>query len=110
MNELVERLSQGDHPVIVNRGDQDVQDLKQRIDNGFVLIKFTGTQGGTELGVSLDKDETNLTGADFNAGTGMLHLVGNLTLNYVRVRCIADVDLATKEGKGHLDIIEEVSP
>jgi hypothetical protein len=110
MNELVERLSQGDHPVIVNRGDQDVQDLKQRIDNGFVLIKFTGTQGGTELGVSLDKDETNLTGADFNAGTGTLHLVGNLTLNYVRVRCIADVDLATKEGKGHLDIIEEVSP
>jgi hypothetical protein len=110
MNELVERLSKGDHPVIVNRGDQDVQDLKQRIDNGFVLIKFTGTQGGTELGVSLDKDETNLTGADFNAGTGTLHLVGNLTLNYVRVRCIADVDLATKEGKGHLDIIEEVSP
>jgi len=110
MNELVERLSKGDHPVIVNRGDQDVQDLKQRIDNGFVLIKFTATQGGTELGVSLDKDETNLTGADFNAGTGMMHLVGNLTLNYVRVRCIADIDLATKEGKGHLEIIEEVSP
>jgi hypothetical protein len=110
MNELVERLATGDHPVIINRGDQDVQDLKQRIDNGFVLIKFTDTQGGTELGSSLDKDECDLTGGDFNLGTGMIHLVGYLTLNYVRVRLIADVDLASKEGKGHLDIIEEVSP
>lgn len=110
MDELVERLANGDHPVIVNRGDQDVEDLKQRIDNGFVLIKFTNTRGGTELGVSLDKDATELSGADFNAGTGMMHLVGNLILNYVRVRCVADIDLASKEGKGHLEIIEEVSP
>lgn len=110
MDELVERLANGDHPVIVNRGDQDVEDLKQRIDNGFVLIKFTNTRGGTELGVSLDKDATDLSGADFNAGTGMMHLVGNLILNYVRVRLVSDIDLASKEGKGHLEIIEEVSP
>jgi hypothetical protein len=32
----------------------------------------------------------------------MIHVEGELTLDYVRVRCIADVDLATLEGTGHL--------
>jgi hypothetical protein len=29
-----------------------------------------------------------------------------LTLNYVPVRCIADIDLASLEGKGHLVALE----
>ena len=110
MNELVERLAKGDHPVIVGRGEDSPQELKQRIENGFVLIKFTDTQGGTELGVGLDPDATDVTGANFEAGTGPMHLVGYLTLNYVHVRCVADLDLATMKGNGHLEIIEEVSP
>ena len=32
---------------------------------------------------------------------------GNLTLNYVKVRCIADIDLETLTGHGHLEIVEE---
>jgi hypothetical protein len=30
------------------------------------------------------------------------HLEGGLTLNYVKVRCIADIDLQTLQGKGYL--------
>jgi len=81
-------------------------ELKQAIDRGYVLVKFTDTRGGTELGVRLDNVLTNLSDADFGQSTGTVHLAGNLTLNYVKVRCIADVDLATLQGKGHLEIVE----
>jgi hypothetical protein len=76
--------------------------LKDAIDRNYVHVKFTDTKGGTELGVRLDKDACNFSNADFEGGTGMIHVEGELTLDYVRVRCIADVDLATLEGTGHL--------
>lgn len=106
MDELVQRLSEGDHPIIASRSDS-AEELKRSIDRGYVLIKFTDTRGGTELGLRLDETATDLSGADFDQSSGSVHLVGNLTLNYVKVRCVADVDLATLEGKGHLEIREE---
>lgn len=110
MNELVQRLSEGDHPVRVGRPEDSIEELKRRIEQGYIHIKFTATQGGTELGVALDNDTTDVSKVDWTEGTGMAHLVGFLTLNYVHVRCVADLDMASREGKGHLDIIEEVSP
>lgn len=106
MDELVQRLSEGDHRVIASRAES-AEELKQSIDRGYVLIKFTETRGGTELGVRLDEDLSDLSGADFQAATGTVHLAGNLTLNYVKVRCVADIDLATLEGQGHLEILED---
>jgi hypothetical protein len=106
MDELVQRLSEGDHPVVARRADS-AEELKQSIDRGYVLITFTDTRGGTELGIRLDETTTDLSGADFSQATGTVHLVGNLTLNYVKVRCVADVELATLEGKGHLEIMED---
>ncbi|WP_038296494.1 MULTISPECIES: hypothetical protein [Nostocales] len=46
------------------------------------------------------------TEADFDNQKGNVHLVGNLTLNYVKVRCVADINLETLEGKGYLEPIE----
>ncbi len=109
MDELVQRLSEGDHPIIASRADS-VEELKQSIDRGYVLLKFTDTRGGTELGVRLDETLTDLSGADFDKATGAVHLAGNLVLNYVKVRFIADVDLSTLKGKGHLEILGEVQP
>jgi len=106
MDELVQRLAEGDHPVITRRADS-TEELKQSIDRGYVLVTFTDTRGGTELGVRLDETLTDLSGADFEKGTGTVHLVGNLTLNYVKVRCVADIDIAALKGKGHLDILGE---
>jgi hypothetical protein len=106
MDELVQRLAEGDHPVVMRR-TEFVEDLKQSIDRGYVLFTFTDTQGGTELGVRLDQTHTDLSRVDFEQGTGTAHLAGDLTLNYVKVRCMADVDIATLKGKGHLDILED---
>lgn len=111
MNELVQRLAQGNHPVQASlRPNKTAQALKESIDRGYIHIKFTNTKGGTELGIRLDSEASNLQEADFENQTRKVNLVGNLTLNYEKVRCIADLDLQTLAGQGHLEPIEEVVP
>ncbi len=108
MDELVQRLSEGDHPVYASRADDSAKAFQESIERGYVLIKFTETRGGTELGVRLDTEATDLSAADFEQATGTARLVGGLTLNYVKVRCIANIDLSTLRGTGHLEAIELV--
>jgi len=106
MSELVQNLSQGDHPVEISiRPDRTASALKRCIDKGYAHIKFTGTRGGTDLYVPLVVDETDLTTADFENETGTVKLVGKLTLDYVPVRCLAVIDLQTMAGTGHLELI-----
>jgi uncharacterized protein YbdZ (MbtH family) len=100
---LVDRLCEGDHPVEAGlRPERTVKLLKEAIDRDYVHIKFTETKGGTELGVRLDRDACDFSNADFENGTGRIHLEGGLTLDYVKVKCIADLDLKSLEGRGHL--------
>ncbi len=108
MDELVQRLSEGNHRIVASRY-KSAEELKQAIDRGYVLVKFTETRGGTELGFRLDPAASNLRGADFGSSTGTIHLVGSLTLNYVPVRGVADVDIATREGQGHLEILDQAT-
>jgi uncharacterized protein YbdZ (MbtH family) len=106
-DDLVQRLSASEHPVEVSlRPERSVDAFKDRIEQGYVHIKFTGTRGGTELGVRLDRDALGLDRADFENRTGSVHLEGGLTLNYVKVRCIADIDLETLAGQGRLQPVE----
>ncbi len=105
MNELVKRLTVK-QAVTANGGrDGNAQGFKEAIDRGFVHVKFIGTKGGTELGVRLDKQHTDLSAADFAAGTGSVTVGGELTLNYENVRCHAVIDLATLKGEGWLDYL-----
>lgn len=100
---LVTRLSQGEHPVEVSlRPEKSMPVLKEHLDRGFLNIKFTDTRGGTELGVRLDRDATDVSQADFDNRRGTLHLEGGLTLDFVSVRCVADVNLNTLIGTGRL--------
>jgi uncharacterized protein YbdZ (MbtH family) len=104
---LVKRLTQGSHPLATSlRPEKSVKALQESIDRGYVHIKFTATKGGTELGVRLDTAACDFSRADFETQTGTVHLEGGLTLDYVKVRCIADIDLTTLAGQGHLEIIE----
>jgi hypothetical protein len=74
----------------------------------YVFLKFTETQGGTDLGMRVDKSSTDLRQAHFDQHTGIAHVEGILTLNYVKVRCIADIDLETLDGMGHLVALEDI--
>jgi hypothetical protein len=108
MNDLVQRLSQGEHAVEVSlRPERTVKALKDCLDRGFVHVRFTKTRGGTELGFAVDLTHSDLAGADFDAESGQLRIAGDLTLDWVKVRCIADLQLPSMEGLGHLEPLQQ---
>jgi hypothetical protein len=103
MDELVERLSQGRHPVELSlRPEKSLTVLSACLDRGYVHVRFTGTQGGTELGVRLDKAASQWQESDLATGAGTIRLVGHLSLNYVPVQCTAEIDLRDLTGEGYL--------
>ncbi len=99
-DETTERLVEGDHPVVTLV--ESAEALKKAIDSGYVPLAFP------ELDFMLGKLKTNNVGlrqADFDKPSGVVHLAGGLTLNYVKVRCIADIDIATLQGNSHLEML-----
>ena len=109
MNELTERLTV-EQPIIMGGSDPTVEELRERTgEMGYVLVKFTQTRGGTELGFPLDRATTDLSNANFDEGTGSVHVEGSMILNYDPVRCIADIDLATHNGTGRLALEEKAT-
>jgi hypothetical protein len=87
------------------RPERTLQALKAQLDLGSVHVTFTETRGGTELDVPVDPASLDLSGLDFEHGKGTLHVSGPLTLDYIDVRCVADIDLATLDGRGRLEIL-----
>jgi hypothetical protein len=107
MNDLVRRLSEGEHPVEASlRPERTSRAFKEAIDRGYVHVRFTSTRGGTELGFYLNKELSDIAGANFEPPRGTVRLCGDLTLDYERVRCIAEIDVASLEGHGRLQILE----
>ena len=107
MSELVQNLSQGEHPVEISiRPDRTPGALKNCIDKGYVHLKFTQTKGGTDLYIPLDLSSSDLSRGDFERGAGTIRLSGELTLDYVPVRCHAEIDLSTMAGQGRLEPLD----
>lgn len=106
LNELVERLTQS-QPVECARPEKTAKALKESIDRDYVHIMFKKT--GTELGVQLDRRHCKLENAiwDSPGPSGDIHLVGGLILNYDKVRCVADLNVATCEGDGYLEPLSD---
>lgn len=102
MDELVERLSHGNHFVKFEDRIEEFELIRKRIEDGFIFITFTETRGGTELGLNLDRQTCHFDDADFDTQTGKMHIEGHCTLNFVPVRCIADIDLSTRAGTAKL--------
>src|SRR5215472_10218259 len=108
---LVERLGEGDHAVEVSlRPEKTFKLFKEAIDRDYVHLKFTQTRGGTEIGFRLDRANSDFSKANFEAGTGKAHVEGNLTLDYIKVKCVADIDLDMLSGTGRLVKIESDQP
>jgi uncharacterized protein YbdZ (MbtH family) len=107
---LVDRLCEGDHPVELGlRPEKTARVFKEAIDRNYLQIAFSETKGGTELGIALDRGACDLTGADFENGTGTAHIEGGLTLDYVKVKCVMDIDVTTLAGKGRLEKVGAVA-
>lgn len=107
MDDLVERLLNKQSIDFESRSDS-MEEIKERLtEMKFVFVTFTQTNGGTELGINVDSNLTKIENADFDKGAGIIQVVGTCTLNYQKVRCIAEVDLSTKKGTGYLEPLDE---
>jgi len=100
-DDLVTYLATGDHPVQAT--SRSIEDFRKRIESGFIYLKFTDTRGGTELGVELDPAATDAGAAKELKGN--MRIVGSLTLNYRKVRLIADLAVDTLRGVGRLNVV-----
>jgi hypothetical protein len=106
MSELVNKLSARAQKIETNlRPENTPRALRHCVEQGYVNLKFCETQGGTYLYVPLDKTETDTSGADFEGQHGTVKLAGKLVLDYVAVRCVAQIDLATMQGEGQLQLL-----
>jgi hypothetical protein len=103
-SELVTRLSTGKHEVVIGHRGEQYEEIQRRIENGHIHIKFTQTRGGTDLGINVDLEKTNVQDIDFTKGEGQLHIEGTTNLDYNPVRLIADIDLSSRAGEGHLEL------
>lgn len=104
LNELVYRLTQK-QPVECSRPGKNANSLKRCLDNDFIHVMFLNTH--TELGVRLDRKSSSFENADFEKSEGKVVVKGRLTLNYNKVRCVAEIDLATCEGTGYLEPVTD---
>jgi len=107
MNDLVQRLTK-EQPIVVSlRPEPNLAAFKAALDRRYVHVLFTETRGGTELGVRVAPEDYDVSDADLEKGTGEVRIAGDLTLDYVRVRCHAKIDVATLKGTGWLVPLEE---
>lgn len=111
-NALVKKLMR-ENPVEIIRyrnretGEPDLKKLVAAVNRGYVLVKFPETQGGTELGASLDttgSGKNDPGSADWST-PGYLTIKGRLKLDYTPVMCHATIDTETFKGVGHLEVI-----
>lgn len=107
MDELVKKLSAKQHTILFEPRTESLCEIQERLNQGFVSVKFPETNGGTELGVKVDNQLTYLKEGDLNTGKGILKLVGTCELNFQKVRCNADINLETRQGKGYLELLSE---
>ena len=106
INELVKKLSDGKHEVSIGNRDEPNSEIEERLtDMKYIHVTFPNTKGGTELGISVDVESCDLTKGDFGGGKGNIHIEGTTNLNYCDVRCIADIDLASRKGEGYLVVV-----
>lgn len=101
---LVSTLCSGTHRVVAGvRPEGSVDAFRACIERGYVHVRFVDTRGGTELGVELDAEIKRAALAATATPGGMVHIEGELVLDFVPVRCIADISSSTLEGTGRLE-------
>ncbi|MEJ2415413.1 MAG: hypothetical protein P8Y45_00455 [Exilibacterium sp.] len=107
MNELVEQLSKK-QPIVGGGNFRGLEAFKEQIDKDYVFIKFTEPYGSIDLAIHPDPQTSDWENADFENGSGNVHLEGEVGLNYVKCRLVADVNLEDLKGEGYLVPVEEM--
>lgn len=101
------RLSRGLQPVeLALRAERNTDALLRQVKTGCVQVRFTGTRGGTELSVPMESEDVQRISEQVERGEKTIRFTGGLSVDYTRVRCIADIDVETLTGTGKLEILQ----
>ena len=111
-NELVKKLLVEQRVEIVRyrartTNEPDLAQLRRAIDLRLVLVKFTETRGGTELGANLRSDDGALAPDSVAWNDNTLTVRGRLKLDYTPVQLDATIDLKSFVGHGKLTVIPD---
>jgi hypothetical protein len=102
MSELVNKLRKGNHAVsLIRYSSKD--ELSKAVERGFILAKFTETEGGTEVGFSIDDDKSKI---DIEGNPENLTMVGQFTLDSISVQCEIKINADSLKGTGKLKVLE----
>jgi uncharacterized protein YbdZ (MbtH family) len=100
-DELLVRLAKEQPIHFVGHPSTSPTELDAQLERGRVFIRFEST--GTELGIKLDPRSLGPARSSVAAKTGKIHLEGDLTLNFNRVRFKGTLDVANLQGTGRLE-------
>jgi uncharacterized protein YbdZ (MbtH family) len=98
---LVERLETEQPITFVGHPSASTTELDAQLERGRVFIRFEMT--GTELGIKLDPRCLGPARKSIANKSGKIHLVGDLTLNFNRVRFRGELDVTELRGTGRLE-------
>ena len=107
-NDLVERLERPQEVTAGIRPEPLLKYFKEQVDRGYIFMRFADT--GTELGIEIARHECDLSACDWEHGRGVAKFVGDLVVNYNRVRYRGDLNLETLRGRGRLEFLKETKP
>ncbi len=106
MDDLVRKLSAGKHPVLIQMAESEsLSDLAYDLAKGYCHISFPDTQGGTELKIPVDAGASEFSRERILEGHASIHLEGDLSLNFEKVRFIGDFSVPGLTGEGCLQVI-----
>jgi hypothetical protein len=108
MDDLVERLGKRQAVRASIRPEPSLELFRAAFERGYVHILFDATD--TELGVTLDRSACRASPEDFARAKGTIELVGELVLDYNRVRYRGTLELESLRGEGQLEFIADVTP
>ncbi len=99
-------LSSGWHPLSCKSIYSSGKVLKEALDKNHIHVEFTNTMGGTCLSFPIDPQCSSYSDANFASSKGEIYLEGNLILDFIKVRCLAKIDLCLLEGVGTLQLMD----
>lgn len=100
----VNRLLKGTQSINLNT-ITDLDDLIESIKRKYVFVTFTGTQGGTTLGLQLKKDTCRWEKRGFPKNIKKVEIYGTVSLDSCPLVIKAEIDLKSFTGHAEVNVV-----
>lgn len=106
MNQLIQFLAQGKHPVkVVLKPEATLSEFILCLRRKFLNIMFMDTRGGTELGITII--ESSVSADDISEFIKSIVVEGECGLNFKKIKVKVEVSLIDFSGTAQVNLAEE---